>query len=77
MYGQWTSFGKPARFTDLRISSSTTTGGYTQQQLTPEQQAAVDALRTDNKGDVGDPRTNIDYSNTELPAHLQGKFIGN
>ncbi|MBR4981841.1 MAG: hypothetical protein IKY94_04710 [Lachnospiraceae bacterium] len=58
-------------------STSSSDGGYAQQPLTPEQQAAVDAMRTDNKGDVGDNRTDIQYGQAEVPDDLKGKFIGN
>lgn len=47
---------------------------YSQQQLTPEQQAAADAMITTGQGDQ---RTNIQYGQSELPPDLHGKFIGN
>lgn len=47
---------------------------YSQQQLTPEQQAAADAMITTGQGDQ---RTDIQYGNAEVPDDLKGKFIGN
>lgn len=55
-------------------TQSTQTPGYSQQQLTPEQQAAADAMITTGKGDQ---RTDIQYGNAEVPDDLKGKFIGN
>ena len=44
-------------------SSSSSSGGYSQKPLTPEQQAAVDAMTTTGKDT--EHRTNIDYSNVD------------
>ena len=53
-------------------SSSSNSGGYGQIQLTPEQQAAADAMDTTGQGDQ---RTNLDYDNVEVPEHLKGDWF--
>ena len=47
---------------------------YGQIQLTPEQQAAADAMYNNGKG-VGDQRTDINYDNVEVPDHLKGDWF--
>ena len=52
---------------------SGSTGSTSSQPLTPEQQAAVDAMTTTGKDT--EHRTNIVYGQAEVPDDLKGDFI--
>lgn len=55
-------------------SSSSNSGGYGQIQLTPEQQAAAEAM-SKNALPPTDQRTDINYDNVEVPDHLKGDWF--